>query len=93
MKHELVHPTRPPPATSSWLLSPIDQYAFQWVIQGTWVFDATLDSNMVKHGLARLLDSYPILCGRVVGGRRIEWRNTGVPVIEATDTTLGVSDF
>jgi hypothetical protein len=76
----------------SWPLTPIDRYAFQWVIQGTWVFDARLDANALKHGLSRLLDAYPILCGRAAGSR-IEWRDGGVPFGEAADTSLGVADF
>ncbi len=92
-RYDLVRPTAPRPAVSKWMLTPIDQYAFQWVIQGTWVFDSHLDSNVLKHGLARLLEHYPILCGRVAGGSRIEWSDKGIPVVEETDTTLGVADF
>src|SRR5262245_58196217 len=88
---DLVRPTSPP-ATTSWPLTPIDRYAFQWVIQGTWVFDERLDANALKHGLARVLDAYPILCGRAAGGR-IEWRDGGVPFVEDADPTLGAADF
>ena len=91
-KQDLVRPTMSPPATSSWPLTAIDRHAFQWVIQGTWVFDTPLDADALRHGLARLLDAYPILCGRAAGSR-IEWRVGGVPFVEATDATLGVADF
>jgi Transferase family len=91
--HELVRPTTSPTATPSWPLTPIDQFALQWLIQGTWVFDVNVDANALKHGLARLLDAYPILCGRVAAGKSIEWTETGVPVIEETDASLGVRDF
>jgi hypothetical protein len=80
-------------AISNWPLAPIDRYALQWVIQGTWVFDSRLDSNVLKHGLARLLQHYPILCGRVTAGTRIEWSEKGIPFTEEADTTLGVADF
>jgi hypothetical protein len=92
-KRDLVRPTRPPSAISSWPLSPIDRYALQWVIQGTWVFDSHLDGNVLKHGLARLLEDYPILCGRVAAGTRIEWSEKGVPFTEAIDPALAVADF
>jgi hypothetical protein len=92
-KHDLVRPTRTWSAAASWPLAPIDRYAFRWVIQGTWVFDARLDANALKHGLGRLLESYPLLCGRVVAGNRIEWSEKGVPVVEETDETLGAADF
>src|SRR5262249_4055974 len=65
-------------AASSWPLTAIDRFTFQWVIQGTWVFDARLDATALKHGLARLLDAYPILCGRAAGDR-LEWRDRGIP--------------
>jgi hypothetical protein len=90
--HDLVQPTTAPPATASWPLSPIDRYAFRWVIHGTWVFEARLDADALKHGLARLLDAYPILSGRAAGDR-IDWRAGGVPFVEASDATLGVADF
>jgi hypothetical protein len=92
-QRDLVRPTRSTSAISSWRLAPIDRYALQWVIQGTWVFDSRLDSNVLKHGLARLLEHYPMLCGRVTAGMRIAWSETGIPFTEATDTTLGVADF
>ena len=91
-KQDLVRPTMSPTATSSWPLTAIDRYAFQWVIQGTWVFDTPLDADALRQGLARLLDAYPILCGRAAGNR-IEWRAGGVPLVETTDSTLGVADF
>ncbi|HEX5048585.1 MAG TPA: acyltransferase [Gammaproteobacteria bacterium] len=91
-KHDLVRPATAPAGTSSWPLTPIDRYAFQWVIQGTWVFDTPLDAGTLKHGLARLLDAYPILCGRAAGDR-IHWRSGGVPFVEAADPRLGVADF
>jgi len=51
---DVVRPTTSP-TISSWPLTPIDRYAFQWVIHGTWVFDTPLDADALKHGLARLL--------------------------------------
>jgi hypothetical protein len=75
------------------LLTPLDQFAFQWVIQGTWLFAERLDAHALKDGIARLLASYPILSGRVVAGRRIEWTGDGIPFIEAVDNTLDVADF
>jgi hypothetical protein len=92
IKHDLVTPATPPTDAVSWPLTPIDRYAFRWVIQGTWVFDAPLDGNALKHGVARLLDAYPILCGRAAGNR-VDWRPGGVPFVECTDPALGVADF
>ena len=92
-RHDLVLPPAPAPVRSSWQLNPVDWFAFQWVLQGTWVFDTRLDADALRHGLERLLDSYPILCGRVVGGRRIDWSSKGIPVIEERDETLGAQDF
>ncbi|HEU4619741.1 MAG TPA: acyltransferase [Gammaproteobacteria bacterium] len=92
-KLDFILPTGSRPAVSTWMLTPIDRYAFQWVIQGTWVFDSRLDASTLKHGLARLLDHYPLLAGRVAGGTRIEWSDTGVPFVEETEPTLNVADF
>jgi Transferase family len=88
----LVKPTVPP-AVRSWPLSAIDRFAFQWVIQGVWVFDAFLDPSALKQGLARLLDTYPILCGRVMVGKLVEWRDDGVPFVEAEMPDVSVADF
>lgn len=82
-----------PANTLTWPLRAIDQYALQWVIQGTWVLDADLDCAALKYGLAKLLEHYPMLCGRIAGANRIEWREKGVPVVEETDTALSVRDF
>ncbi len=90
---ELVQPASPPRSKLRWSLSPIDAYAFRWLIQGTWVFDADLDTQVLKQGLARLLDAYPILCGRVVGGREIEYRDNGVPFSIGYEESLNVYDF
>lgn len=86
-------PTSPPAGDRQWPLTPIDRYALQWLIQGTWVFDTRLDPAALKRGLARLLDEYPILCGRVSGGTRIEHSAAGVPFTVASDPTCGVADF
>lgn len=77
----------------NWPLSAIDRYAFRWVIQGTWVFDQLLDADQLKQGLARLLDAYPILCGRVVAGRLIAWVDADVPFSEAEQPRVSVADF
>lgn len=92
-RHDLVRPAAPAPVCSSWQLTPVDSFAFQWVIQGTWVFESRLDMDALRQGLTRLLESYPILCGRVAGGRRIEWSRKGIPVLEERDETLGAQDF
>lgn len=84
---------RAQPARSSWPLTPIDRFAFQWVLQGTWVFESRLDPEALRQGLERLLESYPLLCGRVAGGTRIDWSRKGIPLIEARDETLGAADF
>jgi hypothetical protein len=75
------------------VLTPLDRYAFQWVIQGTWVFASRLDIDVLKQGLARLLASYPLLGGRVVAGQRIEGSAKGIPVIHDSDETVGAADF
>jgi hypothetical protein len=62
------------------------------VIQGTWIFDVDLYATTLKSGLARLLDAYPPLCGRIAGDH-IEWAAGGVPFVEVTDTTIMVHDF
>ncbi len=90
-QHDLVRPSSPT-AIQTWPLSPIDRFAFQWVIQGTWVFDAPLDADALKHGLARLLAAYPILCGRAAG-ENIRGSDRGVPFVEASDRTSCVADF
>ncbi len=90
---EWIRPLSPPAGPRTWPLTAIDRYAFQWVIQGTWVFDAFLDSTALKRGLARILDAYPILCGRVVHGSRIEWREGGVPFSEEVEPEIGFRDF
>lgn len=77
----------------NWPLSAIDRYAFRWVIQGTWVFDQFLDAERLKRGLARLLDAYPILSGRVVAGRLIAWVDADVPFSEAEQPRVSVADF
>jgi Transferase family len=77
----------------NWPLSAIDRYAFRWVIQGTWVFDRFLDADQLKQGLARLLDAYPILSGRVVAGRLIAWVDADVPFSEAEQPRVSVADF
>lgn len=90
----LVRPITAVPARTSWPLSPIDRSNLKVVINGTWIFDADLDANTLKHGLARLLDAYPMLCGRVTSGERVEWvADSGVPVLERTDKSLSVADF
>lgn len=91
-RHERVRSAMPL-AGSTWPLTPLDRFALQWLIQGTWVFDERLDVHALKAGLARLLSSYPILSGHVVAGERVSWSPEGVPVMEATDPTLGVADF
>jgi hypothetical protein len=90
---EFIHPAAPPGNKRRWPLSPIDVYAFRWLIQGTWIFNADLDTELLKQGLARLFDVYPILCGRVVGGREIEYRDDGVPFTIESDESLAVDDF
>jgi Transferase family len=89
---ELIRPTVAS-KLRSWPLSPIDRFAFQWVITGTWIFDTVLDANALKQGLARLLDAYPILCGRVVVGKLVEWRDDGVPFAQAEAPDVRVADF
>lgn len=61
---EFIRPASRPGDKRRWLLSPIDIYAFRWLIQGTWIFNADIDAELLKQGLSRLLDAYPILCGR-----------------------------
>lgn len=79
-------------AWTTWPLTPTDRFASRWVIQGTWVFDRRIDADTLKRGLVRLLDSYSILSGRMVGPRIVSLKS-GVPVIETTDTGLSVRDF
>lgn len=90
--HTTVWPTARPPAGDSWPISPIDRFASQWVIQGTWVFDASIDAVALQRGLSRLLDAYPILSGRV-SGSRIRPSGRGVPFVEATDWSVSVADL
>ena len=89
---ETVRPMTSIAPRTSWPLTAIDRFASQWVIQGTWVFNAPLDAIALKHGLARLLDVYPILCGRM-SRDRIERGDEGVPFVVESDMTHAVQDF
>ena len=91
---ELVRPaTRPGPARS-WPLTPYDKFALQWLVQSAWVFDDRLAPDVVRQGLARLLDDYQILCGRITGGARIEYEEgCGVPFSIREMPNLGVGDL
>ncbi len=88
-----VRPASPPRGARRWAVTAADRYALRWLIQGTWVFDTDLDPLAMKQGLARLLEAYPILCGRVVKGSAIELRDGGVPFTVAEQTHLTVADL
>lgn len=90
---EFVQPASPPGNKLRWPLSPIDVYAFRWLIQGTWIFGPDLDTELLKQGLSKLLDTYPILCGRVVQGKEIQYRDSGIPFTIESDESLTVDDF
>ncbi len=75
----LVRALHPPDPSGSWELTGFDR-AVQWMfLRGTWVFPGGLDIERMKHGLARVLDDYPQLAGRMEKGQRVRFGDQGVP--------------
>jgi hypothetical protein len=75
-----------------WKLTEFDLANRLLILRGTWIFDKPLDPDLLKSGLARLLNHYPHLAGRMVKGKEIVLNNAGVPFTIASNTSLGIAD-
>jgi len=78
---------------SVWEFTPLDWACFRMVIRGTWFFDATLDPDLMKKTLQKLLSYYPHLAGRMEEKNGIALNNSGVPFLVADEPDLLLEDL
>jgi hypothetical protein len=88
---EIVRPATPTSDRPPWVLKAHDRANLLLILRGTWIFDQDLDAARIADGLARLLDLYPHLAGRMVRGQRVEFADEGVTFTEAHRPALTVA--
>ncbi len=88
---EIVRPATPTPDRPPWILKAHDRANLLLILRGTWIFETDLDAARLADGLARLLDLYPHLAGRMVRGQRVDLTGEGVTLTEAHRPDLTVA--
>ena len=75
-----------------WEYTPLDRACMRMVIRGTWIFNTSLDVNLIKDALSKVLSYYPHLAGRMKCQEGVTLTNEGVPFETSYEPELTVED-
>ncbi len=91
-ERDIVQAPEPHEASPPWVLTGLDRANLLLVLRGTWIFEEPLDVARMKEALGQVLALYPHLAGRMVGGKRVELTNQGVPFEAVEEPELTVEE-